>query len=51
MLLAHNKGKPPLTYKGFEKLVADVGPPPAPLADPPAKFPPPGPEALKDDTG
>ena len=51
LLLARNKGKAPLTYRGFEKLVAAVGPPPAPCPDPPALLPPPTPAALRADTG
>ena len=39
-VVAKNGGKPPLTYKGFEKAITSLGPPPAPVADPPAKLPP-----------
>ncbi|KAK9804209.1 hypothetical protein WJX72_001282 [[Myrmecia] bisecta] len=39
-LVQRNGGKPPLTYKAFEKLIASVGLPAPPAADPPASLPP-----------
>ena len=39
-VVAKNGGKAPLTYKGFEKAITALGPPPAPVEDPPAKLPP-----------
>ncbi len=39
-VVAKNGGKPPLTYKGFEKAITSLGPPSAPVADPPANLPP-----------
>ena len=35
-----NNGRAPLTYKGFEKAIAALGPPAAPAPDPPAALPP-----------
>lgn len=35
-----NGGRAPLTYKGFEKAIAALGPPAAPAPDPPARLPP-----------
>ena len=35
-----NGGRAPLTYKGFEKAIAALGPPLAPAPDPPARLPP-----------
>jgi hypothetical protein len=40
---------PPL--QAFEKLMAQAGPPPAPLPDAPAQLPRPSPAALMADTG
>jgi cryptochrome len=40
MVITANGGKPPLTYAAFCKLVDRLGAPPAPVADPPAMFPP-----------
>lgn len=37
---ARNGGAAPLTYKSFEAVVAKLGPPPLPVADPPAQLPP-----------
>ncbi|KAK9831428.1 hypothetical protein WJX81_004006 [Elliptochloris bilobata] len=37
---ARNGGSPPLTYKAFEAVLAKLGPPPLPVADPPARLPP-----------
>jgi len=37
---ARNGGAPPLTYKAFEGVLAKLGPPPLPVADPPAQLPP-----------
>ncbi|KAK9914767.1 hypothetical protein WJX75_000282 [Coccomyxa subellipsoidea] len=39
-VVAKNGGKAPLTYKGFEKAIAALGPPEPPAEDPPAKLPP-----------
>ena len=39
-VVAKNGGKAPLTYKGFEKAIAALGPPLPPAEDPPAKLPP-----------
>ena len=38
-LIERNGGIAPTTYGSFQKLVAAVGEPPAPAADPPASFP------------
>ena len=45
-LIQRAGGKPPLTMKSFEKLIAVMGDPPAPAADPPAALPGPLPDAL-----
>ncbi len=37
---AKNGGKPPLSYKAFEKAMAALGPPAAPAPDAPEKLPP-----------
>lgn len=44
-VVAKNGGKAPLTYKGFEKAIAALGPPAAPAEDPPARLPPVDPTA------
>jgi cryptochrome len=38
-LIKSNGGKPPITMKAFEKLIALMGDPPAPAIDPPAVLP------------
>jgi hypothetical protein len=42
-VVAKNGGRPPLSYRAFERTIAALGPPPAPAEDPPAKLPPLGP--------
>jgi cryptochrome len=50
-LIERNGGKPPLTYKAFEKLMKDVGAPAAPLIDAPHQLPPVHAAAGMADTG
>lgn len=42
-VLAKNGGRPPLSYKSFERAMHALGPPAAPAEDPPARMPPLGP--------